>query len=58
MSDHSATTALQMQWVTTTDQHGRAQLVARWVVPASVTTAPVAAPVASPALAPAISHAA
>ncbi len=58
MSDHSATTPLQMQWVTTTDQHGRAQLVARWVVPASVTTAPVAAPATSPSPPHAISHAA
>ena len=53
MSDHSASTALQMQWTTVSDQHGGSRLVAQWVVPATVTAAPVA-----PATPAAISHAA
>ena len=47
MSDHSASTTLQMQWTTVTDRHGGSRLVAQWVVPATVTATPVAAAVST-----------
>lgn len=58
MYDRQATGGLQMRWSAVTDEQGRQRLVAHWVIPTSVASAP-SIPVTGTATAPpSISHAA